>query len=1069
MKRLIAWFAENAVAANLLMLAIVVSGVVTTLSIKKEFFPEFSLDMISVSVPYPGAAPTEVEDGVITKIEDAVQGLEGIEEIRATASENVGTVMVEVRDGENVREVLDDVKSRIDAIDTFPEEAEEPVIREVTNRTQVINLAVHGPASERTIKEIADRVRDDLAALDGITLVEVDNARPYEISVEISEKDLRRHGLTFEQVANAVRRSSLDLPGGTVETEGGEVLLRTEGQAYRGDEFERLVLLTGAEGTRIPLGAVANVVDGFADTDQKSRFNGERSINLQVFRIGEQSALDVAAKVRGYARDARGWLPEGIELTPWNDRSRALRDRLSLLIKNGLLGGVLVVMLLTLFLRFRVSIWVSMGIPISFLGALWLIPSMDVSINMISLFAFIVSLGIVVDDAIVAGENIHTHRSRGKRPLEAAIDGAHEISTPIIFAVLTTIAAFGPILAVPGSTGKIMRVIPIVVILTLLFSLVESLLILPAHLRKLPPGDPEQARTYPVRAWRRFQKRFADALRWFIDRAYRPSLELGLRLRYAVLALAVSTAMVTVGLFFGGYVKFTFFPSVEADFVSVALTMPQGTPVSMTERAVSRLESAAHAVEEELERQGRMGDGGIYANVVTSIGDQPLSELRSRAGGGTAENASGSHIGEVAIELTPAEERAVSSGEIAAMWRENAGAIPDAQEVSFNSTIFDPGDDINVQLAGKDSESLAQAAERLKHKLREYPGVFEIADSYEPGKREIELHIKPRAETLGLTLSDLARQVRHAFYGAEAQRIQRGRHEVKVMVRFPEEDRRSLAELENMRIRTADGAAVPFRTVASVRHGRGYASIDRVDRFRVVNVTGSVDDDEANANEILADLEASFLPRLLADHQGLRYSLEGEQAEQRDTLGGLRRGFMIALVAIYALLAVPFRSYVQPFIVMGAIPFGVCGAIWGHIIMGYDLSILSMFGVVALTGVVVNDSLVMVDFVNRNRASGMPLMDAVREAGAARFRPILLTSLTTFAGLTPLLLERSLQAKFLIPMAISLGFGVIFATFITLVLVPASYMVLEDVKRGVMRVVGREGQPREPGEAGQPA
>ncbi len=1035
------WFARNGVAANLMMALIVFGGLLTIVTIKQEVFPEFSLDRITISVPYLGAAPEEVEEAVCIRVEEEIQDLDGVKEITCSASEGVGVVAVELELGSDSREVLDDVKARVDAIDTFPAETEEPVIREVTNRRQVIDIAVYGDADETTLRRLADQVRDEITAVPGITLAELANVRPYEISIEVSEGALRRHGLTFDQVAQAVRRSSLDLPGGSVKTAGGQILLRTKGQAYRGPEFESLVLITRADGTHLTLGEVAEVVDGFAETDQFTRFEGKPSVLVQVFRTGEQDAIGVAAAVQEYIAGAQLRMPEGVRLTTWNDAARVLRGRRDLLIRNGGVGLFLVVIILALFLRLRLALWVSVGMAISFLGAFWMMPTLGVSISLISLFAFILVLGIVVDDAIVVGENIFTHQHRAGHGLRGSIEGAQEVALPVVFAVLTTVAAFLPLLNVPGTTGKIMRVIPLIVIPCLLFSLVESMWILPSHLSHYKK---KTRKTEGWHVWNRFQQWFSSLLERVTHRAYAPSLTFALRWRYLTLAIAVATLLLTGGLVAGGVVRFVFFPTVEADFVSAAITMPQGTPVEVTSAAVGRLEQAAGKLREELLEE--TGDVDQFKYTFSAIGEQPFSRSQQQNAGGFQDRVVSSHLGELTIELLPAEERSVGSESIANRWRDLTGSIPDAIELGFTSSLFTPGDDVNVQLTGQNIAELRAAADALKGELGTYTGVFGISDSFIAGKQEIKLNIKPSAELLGLGLSDLARQVRQAFYGEEAQRILRGRDEIKVMVRYPESERRSLGDLENMRIRTAGGVEVPFSNVATVEAGRGFATIRRVDRRRAINVTADVDPAQATAGDINADLGERILPELQRDFPGVQYSFEGQQAEQRDTMGGLARGFGLALVLIFALLAIPLRSYGQPLIIMSAIPFGMVGAVLGHVMLGLDLTILSMFGLVALTGVVVNDSLVMVDFINRYRTDD--LLTSVTRAGVARFRPIVLTSLTTFGGLSPLMLEKSMQARFLIPMAVSLAFGVIFSTFITLVLVPSGYVILEDIKRG---------------------
>ena len=1067
MKGGIAWFARNPVAANLMMIFIIMSGAIATTAVKEEIFPEIELDRVSINVPYLGAAPEEVESGVILRVEEAIQGIDGIKEIQSTASEGSASVMVELELGADARRVVDEIKNQVDAITTFPIETEEPIIRELIARNQVTDIAISGATDVFTLKAIAEQVRDELTVLPEITQVDIVSAPPYEISIEVSETALRRHGMTFDQVADAVRRSSLDLPGGSVRTDGGEILLRTIGQAYRGNEYEALVLLTRADGTRLRLGDVATVVDGFAETDQHARFDSDTTVMVSVFRTGDQSALDIAAAVEGYVEDMQAQVPEGISLTIWQDQAEILADRLTLMVRNGATGFVLVFIVLALFLQFRLAFWVSLGIPISFLGAIALMPGLDVSANVISLFAFILVLGIVVDDAIIVGENIFRHQENHGEALRGSIEGAHEIAKPVTFAVLTTVAAFMPLMFVPGMMGKIFRVIPLVVIPCLLFSLIESLGILPAHLAHMRERRGSGA-------WHRFQQFFANGLKTFVRTVYQPLLETALRWRYVTAAVGLSTLILTGGMVLGGWTNFHFFPSIEADFMAASLTMPQGTPVESTSQAVEKLEEGAVRLRARLQRETGMD---YFRHVSASVGDQPMM---SRGGGpmGPMEVASAANLGEVTVELAPAETRAYTSEQLGLMWREATDPIPEAVEVNFDMSMMAPGDDVDVQIAGPDLERLRAAADEVKRRLAAYAGVYEISDSFRAGKVEMQLGIKPAAETLGLTLQDLGRQVRQAFYGEEAQRIQRGRDDIRVMVRYPRDDRRSLGDLENMRIRTPNGGEVPFGQVAQVEPGRGFASIKRVDRNRAVNVTASVDPAVTSAGAVIADLEARILPEVLAGYPGVFYTFEGAQAEQVEAVGGLQWGFALALLMIFALLAVPLRSYVQPLIIMAAIPFGLVGAIWGHMVMRLDVTMMSMFGLVALTGVVVNDSLVMVDFINRARkvhadvgnkvrqAGGQPrdrhafesagLQLAIREAGSNRFRPILLTSLTTFFGLAPLMLERSMQAAFLVPMAVSLAFGVLFATFITLILVPTAYLILDDVQRTLRRMFGQE-------------
>jgi len=1045
MNGMIEWLARNPVAANLTMVFIIVTGIASTFMVKAEVFPEIDLDRINIQVPYLGAAPEEVEEAVNVRIEEAIQGLEGIKQIQSTAAEGMGTIMVELELGADAREVLDEIKSNVDAITTFPIETEAPIIRDMNNSQAVVDIAVSGNLDTFTLKATAEQVRNELTAIPEITQVEVISAPPYEISIEVSEVALRRHGLTFDQVANAVRRSSLDLPGGSVRADSGEILLRTVGQAYRGEEYENIVLWTRPDGSRLQLGDVATVVDGFAETDQYGRFDVQPTMLVSVFRTGNQSAIEIAERVYEYVAIAQSQVPAGVALTVWQDSAKLLNARLSLMLRNGATGFLLVFLVLALFLELRLAVWVSLGIPISFLGALAMMPGLDVSINVMSLFAFVVVLGIVVDDAIIVGENIYRHQEEDGNGLRGSIKGGQEIAKPVVFAVLTTVAAFMPLMFVPGMMGKIFRVIPLIVIPCLLFSLVESLMILPAHLSHIP----KPKRPGP---WRRFQGQFANGLKLVIERIYRPFLETALQWRYLTAAVGGAAMILTIGMVLSGRPNFHFFPSIEADFMSATVTMPQGTPVDVTSEAVAKIEAGAARVRQDLLQET---GNDYFLHTHAAVGDQPIA---ARGGGpmGRVINTSASNVGEVTVELLPTEQRIYNSEQLGIKWRDAIGGIPEAVEVTIQSSIMNPGNDVDVQLAGPDIDTLRAAADDVKRELLNFAGVYEITDSFRAGKEELKLGIKPAAEGLGLSLQDLGRQVRQAFYGEEAQRIQRGRDDVRVMVRYPRDERRSIGDLENMRIRTPDGGEVPFGQVAVVEPGRGFASIARVDRNRAVNVTAAVDASVTSSNQVINELETRILPDVLSRYPNVFYTFEGAQAEMSDAIGGLQRGFLLALLMIFALLAIPLKSYIQPLIIMSAIPFGLVGAVWGHIVMGIDVTMMSMFGLVALSGVVVNDSLIMVDFINRKREVHADMNVALREAGANRFRPILLTSLTTFFGLAPLMLEKSFDAAFMVPMAVSLAFGVIFATVITLVLVPTAYLILDDISRGLRGLFGRD-------------
>jgi len=1041
--RAIAWFVENPVAANLLMGLILLGGIVALPAIQQKTMPDLEVDIVEVSVEYLGAAPEEVETGVCIRIEEAIAGIEGIDRIGSVAIEGACSVNVELLTGYPRDRALSDIKNKVDGIDTFPVEAEKPLVNHYQIRHNELQIALSGPATERALKVHGERLRDGITANTLATQVELLNARADEISIEVSEESLRRHGLTFAQVVEAVRGSSIDLPGGSIKTQSGEILLRSAGQAYVGDEFDQIVVLNHPDGTRVMLADVANVVDGFEEDPRYASFDGESAVMVYVYRVGEQKVLELVRDVRTYVGEFARTLPEGLAVTVWRDGSEYLKDRLDVLVKNGVGGFLLVFVVLAFFLRLRLAFWVAIGVPISILGALAIFPVFSVSIDVLTLFAFILVLGVLVDDAIVVGENVYTHQGRGDDPIQASIRGAQEVSKPVVFGVLTTVTAFAPMILSPGQTGEMFGTIGVVVAMCLFFSLVESQLVLPAHLaHHLQPEAPaeEPTRKGISAGWKRLQATTSSTLGKIATRHYGPALERVLHWRYAAVATAITFLLLTAGVLASGRMAFSFFPKIEGDYVTAALSLPQGTPVETTAAAMRELENAALRMKQELDREFPLTEGSIVKHILVSVGEQPpLQNGPSMPSAGK-----GSHLGQVAIELVSL--RPISAPEIVRRWRSASPPMPEAEDLVFSSDYVSMGDPIHFELRSDDVDQLVVAADRLKAELAAYPGVFDVADSFRAGKQEIKLAVLPGAQALGIDLEDLARQVRRAFYGEEAQRIQRGRDDVKVMVRYPEHQRRSLADLANLRIRTAEGGEVPFYTVARAERGYGFASIQRTDRRRVIGVTADVDQRFANANQVIADVEQAVLPSLLADYPGLSYALEGEQREQAEGLAALSRSYALALFLIYALLAIPLRSYAQPLIIMAVIPFGLVGAIAGHVLMGLEFSMMSLFGVVALSGVVVNSSLVLVDSVNRRRLEGASLVDGLRAAGVARFRPIVLTSLTTFAGLTPLLMEDRLGARFLIPMATSLAFGVLFATAISLFLLPSAYLVLEDLK-----------------------
>ena len=1043
MKNIIRWFILNTVAANLLMVFIIIAGIFTLSRLRMEVFPDITIPIINVSVVYPGASPEDIEESICVKVEEQVQGINGLKRITSSSNEGYGSINIEVENGYDIDEVKDEVKSQVDAITSFPDDAEKPTIRSFDGQPEVITIAVHGHVDEASLLNIAEKVRDEVSELPNITQTRL-GKKPREISIEISENTLQKYGISFDYVANKIRTSSMDVPGGAIETYDGEILIRSKGQAYTGEEFGIIPVLSLADGSTVFLRDIAEIVDGFQDVEYDIKFNSEPALLIRVYRTGEQNALDIADAVHGYIKKKNPVMPPGVSLTTMKDESVILRGRIELLTENAYLGLGLVLIVLALFLKPKLAAWVSLGIPISFMGGFWLLPLFDVSINMISLFTFILVLGIVVDDAIVVGENIHIYLKRGLSGVDAALEGAYQVAKPVIFAVLTTMVTFSPMILVEGALGKIWKIIPVVTILVLMFSLIESLTILPAHLAHMKINEAKKKNRFS-QWWSDMQMGIHNRLQGFIKNKYTPVLELALKNRGNTVAIAISIFILTVGLVASGFIRFNFFPPLEADIVIAGVEYPEGTPVSLTKVGLDQIEKSAYKLKDSLEVL--YPENKIFINMVSTAGDQPIKTQSARGPGNLDATFFGSHLAECVIELAPGEERPISTVEISKIWRELTGPIPGVKQVTFDSDLFTTGAPIEIQLSSVNREDLKAVTNSLKDKLQTYAGVFDIKDSFSAGKDEIKLNLLPEAQNYGITMASLARQVRQAFYGDEVQRVQRGRDEVKVFLRYPKDERVSLNNLEQMNVRVGNNVEVPLGQVAQGELSSGYSTITRTDRKRSISITADVDLSEANANEILAKFEIEHIVPILLDYPSVNYSFEGEQREQRDTLSSLFKNFALALFVVYVLLAVPFKSYLQPLIIMSAIPFGFTGAVIGHIIMGMNLAVLSIIGIVALSGVVVNDSLVMVDFINRyKRDDGKTSLEAALAAGPRRFRPILLTSITTFVGLFPLLIEKSVQAQFLIPMAISLAYGVLFATLITLILVPTSYLIIEDIK-----------------------
>ena len=1046
MRNIIKWFVNNSVAANLFMILILISGYVTLPKILMEIFPAPVLDIISISVPYPGASPEDIEKSICTKIEENIGGIESIKKIRSTSLENQGLVYVELLPGEDLSKAKEEITTIVNAINSFPDQAEKPIISEFKIQSQVMQIAVSGDIDEQSLTNIAKRIQDEISTLPDITLTTIAGVKLKEIAIEVSESQLKKYSLTFEKIINAIKASSIDMPGGKIESNKNEYLIRTDGQANTGSEYKNITILTKSDGTRLKLGDVANITDGFVDDAASLEFNGFPTKLINIYRVGNQNAIKVSDSVNEYIDKTRPLLPKGISLTSWNDESKILRGRIDLLMRNAKLGLALVLLMLALFLKPKLAFWVSLGIPISFMGALLMLPYLDVSINLLSLFTFILVLGIVVDDAVIVGENIYRHIENGEDLKKAARDGAYEVGIPVIFAVLTTIATFSPMLFVEGSVGRIWRIIPLVVIPTLFWSLIESLTILPAHLAHMKTKKSKIRLIDSLsNKWQRVQSTIERGLKNFVKNKYRPLLKKSVKNPYLTISIFIFILLLNIGLIGGGWLKFSFFPPIEGDVIIVEVTFPLGTPIDVTNNAIDRIQQASITTDAYFQKEI---DQKLFLNTLTSIGYESIntSGQSTGPGGSGGVYTYSSHKGYIWAELISGENRKIAVSEIINKWREETGDILGIKDIQFTSSLFDSGEPINIQLTGLDFNSLNIVVDKIKNHLKNYSGVFDIKDSYSDGKDQLNISILPEAENYGITNYSLASQVRQAFYGEKIQTIQRGRDEVKVNIRYPKEERKKISSLENMSIRTPDGREIPFKLVGKIEQSISSPTITRINRKRAINITADVDISKANSNEIVRNLQDNFIPNLLKDYPYISYTMEGEQRQQNENLESLANNYLLALIFVYILLAIPFRSYIQPLVVMSAIPFGIIGAVIGHLLLGMNFSILSMIGIVALSGVVVNDSLVLVDFINRYHKSGYTIEEAALESGQARFRPILLTSITTFVGLMPLLLEKSLQAQFLIPMGISLGFGVLFSTFITLILVPNGVIIIDQIR-----------------------
>ncbi len=1020
MKKLIEYFAENPIAANLMMMFLLIGGLSGISNIDKEMFPAFNLDMVSVSVAYPGAGPREVEQQICIRIEEALEGLEGIEELRCISSLNQGVAIVEASDGFSFESLLSSVKSRVDSINTFPTDTERPIVGEVRFSQRVVGIAISGDADEASIKEYTETLKDELSQLPNIPLVEIQGTRAYELAIEVSEATLRTYGLSLDSLAQIIGGNSITVAGGLIRTSNGDIQIQVREQGYNGADFANIPVITNSDGSQIRLGDIANIIDGFTEDELLVRFNGKPAAILNVMVTEDPDVLKTAQAVYDFVEARSATLPEGVYLDVWGDSSTYFKARLATLERSGTGGLILVFILLLLFLRPALAFWVTIGIAVSFVGTLFVLPIIGGSINMITLFAFILVLGIVVDDAIIIGENIHRVQTRGTWGAEGSKLGTLEMSSPVFFAVTTSIIVFIPMLYLPGDFARFMAPIATIPILALAFSLVESLLILPAHLSHLKPEKP--SRFLPIlQKWRLAT---SNGLDYFLVTKYRPFLRYCLHHRGLTVSGFFSVFILIVALYMGGWVKSETFPTVPIEYIDGSVDLPAGVPHSEIEAIAYHMEQAAYRAVDIVERE---------------YGENILKEVFI-LGFGSSVNAT--------VELTSPEERSVDSTIFADVWEAEVGAIPEAEEVTFTGSIqFGGNADIAFRLEGRTLEELQVASDWVAERLSTYEGVYNVRDTLNAGRPEMEIAPTNLAAILGATPAVLAQQMRQVFYGEEIQRIPRFREDVRVMLRYPEEERSSTQLLDNLLIRTPDQREVPFNSLAETRFVEGYSSVTRIDGSASITVLA---DFRRAGNQGAGGVATTFLEEHSADfHRAfptVRIALDGAQLENLEFMSELLRLGALAMIVIYGLLAIQFKSLSQPLIILAAIPFGFAGAVVGHIVTGQVLSLLSLMGVLAAAGVIVNDTLVLIDRANKLRDQGFSPTHCIIQAGRDRFRPIFLTSATTFAGLTPLMLEKSTQAQFLIPMATSLSWGVLAATLVTLVMVPCIYSISEEVR-----------------------
>lgn len=1037
---LVGWFVNNHVAANILMFLLLIGGIISVKSMRTETFPAIDPKLITVSVIYPGATPYEVADGITRRVEEELVGIEGVKRIYSSALEGYGVTNIEMKDFADSDDVYNEVETAINSLVNFPpNDAEKPIISKVKVTPNVATIAVYGDLEEKVLRYWSDLIEDELRSLPGIGLTNVRGIRKYQISIEVSEETLRHYNLSLDDIANAINGFSNDIPAGMVESNRGDILLRIQEKNFVGNDFEDVVVKALDNGNVLTLKDIAIINDGFEDINLISKFNNQRAAFIDVKRSASEDTLAVAKKVKQYLENVK--LPIGLNIALEKDETVNLKDRISLMLRNGLLGFMLVFLILVLFLDLKLAFWTSAAIPISFFGGLMLLAVFGYSLNMITLFALIVVLGVVVDDGIVTGESIFEAQNEAKNDENAVVKGVMAVIAPVSVGVATTMAAFAPLAFSTGTLGQIIRIIPPVVIVILFVSLIEAYFILPAHLASNS--------RWSSGVMLNIRNNFAGYLRRFVAKRFIPLTRLAIRFRYATLAFFLAIMIITFAMVQSGVVRFIFFPRVEADEITITAQMPVGTPFSETKKVLLEIEKHALDVRNEIDKNN---EESLFKSISVIIGQKAAITAGPDAGTGAGD---GNNIGQVKVQLVPSDFRELSSKQVEKKIRQKVQNIPNIEKLEFQSSLIGNEPDIEVELSHPSEDELNSGAKELKDALAGLSGMVDVAYSYEEGKIEYVFKLNEKGLALGLTSSEVGRQIRSSFFGIEVQRFQRDSSEIIVYVRYPKNERESLEAINKMRIRV-NGSEIALAEIADITEQNGYSKIETVDGKRIVSITGDVDNDITTPNEVINLINNEIMPDILAKHNGLSYGFEGESREQGEDLASLGRNMLIALMIIYVLLGSQLRSYVQPIIIMTSIPFGVVGAILGHYILGYDLTFISFFGIVALMGVVVNDSVVLIDYLNKRFLEGKTMHESALLAVERRFRPILLTTLSTSLGLLPILLERSMQAQFLVPMVVSLAMGILFATLVILILIPCLVLIIEDIRKIINKIFGYE-------------